>query len=226
LTLESSKTLGGIGAILLLISFFLSLLHPVVCLIVGILGVILILVGLRGLADYYHEHSIFNNALYGFIALIIGTITAVAIFVGTILLNLNNIKSFIGQLYPGWNGDWASLQYMPTPDTSSIQAGNFDFSVLMSILVGFLVMAVVIIVFLIISTVFVWRSLKTVTEKSTIGLFGTAGLLMLIGAVLTIVVIGVFLIWVGVLLLAIAFFQLHPVEPVMASAPPSPPVTV
>jgi uncharacterized membrane protein len=68
------------------------------------------------------------------------------------------------------------------------------------------------------------RSLKQVSDKSTVGLFGTAGLLLLIGAFLTIVFIGFILMWVAALLIAIAFFQLKSGESIVSQQTPPPPV--
>ncbi|NLF87942.1 DUF996 domain-containing protein [Candidatus Bathyarchaeota archaeon] len=225
MTFDSSKTLGGIGALMLFIAAIVGLVVNYGGLIVGAVGLVLVLIGLHGLADYYRERSIFSNALYGVFAVVIGVITAVGVFVATIFFNVNNIKAFITQIFPGWNGDWASLQNM-TPDPNAFQAGNFDFNTIVPFIVGILAVLVVIWVFAIIATFFARRSLKMVSDKSTVGLFGTAGLLMLIGAVLIVAFLfGLLLIWIGVLLLAIGFFQLRPLEPVVAQAPP-PPLTV
>ena len=62
MTLESSKTLGGIGAILLFIGVipFLQYLW-----VIGIVGVILIMVALHDFANVYKESGIFSNAMYG-----------------------------------------------------------------------------------------------------------------------------------------------------------------
>lgn len=225
MTFESSKTLGGIGALLLFVAVIAAFLVSYGGLILGAVGLILVLIGLHGLADYYHDHSIFSNALYAFIAVIIGVITAVAVLVETILTNLDNLKAFITQIYPGWNGDWSTLQNM-TPDTSALQSGNFDYSTIIPIIIGIIAFVVVIWVFAIIATFFVRKSLKTISDRSTVGLFGTAGLLMLIGAVLIIAFgFGLLLVWIGTLLLAIAFFQLRPMEPVAEQVPPPPPPT-
>jgi uncharacterized membrane protein len=222
---ESSKTLGGIGALLLFVAVIASLLIPYGGLICGAVGLILVLIGLHGLAEYYHDHSIYSNALYAVVAVAIGIITAVGIIVATVLINVEKLKAFITQIYPGWNGDWGNLQNM-TPDTNAIQSGNIDFSVIVPILIGILAFAVVVWVFAIIATFFARKSLKNVSDRSTVGLFGTAGLLMLIGAVLIIALgLGLLLVWIGTLVLAIAFFQLHPVAPVVEQAPPPPPVT-
>ena len=42
-------------------------------------------------------------------------------------------------------------------------------------------------VFSIIAAFFIWRSLKQVSNKSNTGLFGTAGLILLIGAIIPII---------------------------------------
>jgi uncharacterized membrane protein len=204
MTLETSKIVGGIGAILMFIGII-----PYVSYfgILELIGLILVLVGLYGLGNYYRESGIFRNALYGVAAGIVGVVvTVVAVFA----VVLSNITDFITQLYPGWNGDWASLQGM-TPNTS-----NLDPTALFPFIAGILVVFVVLWVFAIIATFFMRRSLKQVSDKSTVGLFGTAGLLLLIGAFLAIVLIGFILMWVAALLIAIAFFQLKPGESIVS----------
>jgi uncharacterized membrane protein len=204
MTLETSKIVGGIGAILMFIGIipFVSYFG-----ILELIGLILVLVGLYGLGNYYRESGIFRNALYGVAAGIVGVVvTVVAVFA----VVLSNITDFITQLYPGWNGDWASLQGM-TPNTS-----NLDPAALFPFIAGILVVFVVLWVFAIIATFFMRRSLKQVSDKSTVGLFGTAGLLLLIGAFLAIVLIGFILMWVAALLIAIAFFQLKPGESIVS----------
>ena len=75
-SLESSKSLAGIGAILLIFSFI-----PVV----GIIGIILLLIGMKGIADYYKEPSIYQNALWGVIFGIIGIIATTVLIFGSII---------------------------------------------------------------------------------------------------------------------------------------------
>ena len=53
---------------------------------------------------------------------------------------------------------------------------------------------------------FLRKSMDQLSTKSGIGLFGTAGLLMLIGAVIPI--IGLLIIWIGAILATVAFFQM------------------
>jgi uncharacterized membrane protein len=72
----------------------------------------------------------------------------------------------------------------------------------------------------IVVAIFFRRSLTTLSAKTGVGLFATAGLVMLIGAVLTIIIIGVLIIWIALILVAVAFFQTK-AQP--AQAPPAPP---
>ena len=60
MTLETNKILGGLGAILLFISAL-----PISSFmgVLGLIGAVLILVSLYGLAGYYKEPKIFRNAL-------------------------------------------------------------------------------------------------------------------------------------------------------------------
>lgn len=90
MTLESSKTLGGVGAILVVIGslgFFGSNYVGLLSLI----GVILVLIALKGLSDHCNEGGIFNNALYGFIAAIIGGVVFVAVLVKTVLTAISTL---------------------------------------------------------------------------------------------------------------------------------------
>ncbi len=218
MTLESSKNIGGIGAILLFIGVIAFFVQPLITVGLGIIGAIMILVALHGLADYYRERGIFNNALYGFIALIVGGVVTFVSFV-YLLLYTSFLTDLVSLIYPGFNGDWTSLPSL-TPNT------NVDPSSVVPFIVPILGILAIAWIFSIIASFFTWRSLKTVSSKAAIGLFSTGGILLLIGAFLAIVLIGIVLMWIAMLLIAIAFFQLKPLpeQPVAASpAPPPPP---
>jgi uncharacterized membrane protein len=215
MTLESSKNLGGVGALLMFIGIF-----PYISYfgIVELIGAILVLVALHGLGSYYREGGIFSNALYGIGAGIVGVVAAVAIGIAVVL---PNITDFLVKIYPSWNGDWSTISSLSgmTPNTSNIAIGD-----IIPFISAAIVIFVILWVFAIIATFFVRRSLKQVSAKSSVGLFSTAGLLLLIGAVLTIVIIGFLLMWIAVLLAAIAFFQIRTQseQPLLSAAPPPP----
>jgi uncharacterized membrane protein len=199
---ESEKNLAGIGAILLFIGpLASSLARPSGSGLITIVGLILMLIGVKGLADYYKEGRIFNNMLYGTIAGIVGVVVAGAVAIGVLI---NSLSSFLYKIFPGWNGDWTTLSGM-TPTTA-----NLTFSDIVPFLVAGVAVFAILFVSTIIVTLLYRRSLSSLRDKSGIGLFGSAGTILLVGAVLGIVLIGYIIIWIGLLLLAIAFFQLRP----------------
>lgn len=206
MTLENSRILGGIGALLMFIGIipYISYFG-----IIEIIGLILVMVALYNLGSYYMERSIFNNALYGLIIGIVGAVISIGVVAFTVLTSL---KNFLLTIYPTWNGDWTALSGL-TPDTSNISLSN-----LVPFLLGIFIVFIILWIFAIITAFFVRRSLGKLSTKSGVGLFSTAGLLLLIGAVIIIIAgLGLILIWISALLLAIAFFQLK--------AQPAPPTT-
>jgi uncharacterized membrane protein len=220
-TLDSSKTLGGIGAILLFIGVITFFAQPLLA-ILGLIGIILVLVAMHDLANYYKESGIFNNALYGFIAGIVGIVVTGITFV-YLFFYTSVITDFLYKIYPSWNGDWSTLSGL-TPNTSSIIVSDAA-----PILESFLLVLVVLWIFSIIAAFFARRSLKVLSAKASVGLFSTAALLLLIGAFLAIAFIGFILMWIALLLIAIAFFQIkpQPEQPVATMAPsPSTPTPV
>lgn len=72
-SLESNKNLAGIGSILLMFPF------------VSIVGIILVFIGMKGLAEYYKDERIYHDALRGLIFLIIAAV-AIAVAVPLFIL--------------------------------------------------------------------------------------------------------------------------------------------
>ena len=221
MTLESSKNLGGIGAILLFVGGLSFFVQPLLTLGLGLVGAILMLVALHGLADYYKERGIFNNGLYGFITWITGAIVTFAGFV-YLFFYTSYVNDFVSVLYPGFNGDWSAVPNLTV---------NADFNPadLVPFIGPILAILVIMWIFVIVASFFTWRSLKAVSSRASVGLFSTAALLLLIGGFLAIVGIGFILMWIAVLLIAIAFFQIkpQPEQPVATAAPsPSTPTPV
>jgi uncharacterized membrane protein len=223
MTFETSKNLGGLGAILLVVAAVMVIFLPVATFIVGAAGAIMLLIGLHGLAGYYKERGIFNNGLISFLVVVVGAIVAVVVFLYVVFANMSPL---LHELYPGWNGDWASLQNMPAPDTSALQSGNFDISALMPMLFGMVAVFVLVWIVAIIAGVFIRQSLNQIKDKSNVNMFGTAGITVLIGAFLGIIFIGYIIMVIGILLAAIAFFQLRPTPPSAEASVYAPPPTV
>jgi uncharacterized membrane protein len=212
MSIETSRILGGVGALLMFIGVIPYINYFGV---VELVGLILVMVALYGLASQYRESGIFNNALYGLIMGIVGGVVSVAVVVVVVLSSLTD---FLYAIFPDWSGDWTTLSGM-TPNLSNVSLSN-----IMPFITGVIAAFVILWVFFIVAAFFIMRSLGTLSAKSGVGLFSTAGLLLLIGAVLIIAFgVGLILIWISALLLAIAFFQLRPqqAQPTTSAAAPT-----
>ena len=192
---ESSKMIAGIGSLMIAISFLVFVGWAV--LVIGLIGVILALIGIKGLADSYGEPGIFNNALWALIFMIIGVIAFVVITVFSVFVGITGIAA----------GDFSNIWTWIT-----------------GIIIGF----VVLFVFFILHAVYIRKSFSLLSNKTGEKLFDTAGLVMLIGAILTIVIVGVVILLIAWILAAVAFFTMRttatpPPPPPPTTAPPSPP---
>jgi uncharacterized membrane protein len=145
MSLESSKTLGGVGAILLAIPFL------------NLIGIILVLIAMKRTAEYYNENDIFQNALYGFIFGIIGSIALIAVIILFIF----------------------SFAVVSTPDEvpTSFPLGGIRLIV---------ISVVVLYIFSLLGAIFYRKSLNILSEKTSENMFETAGLILLIGAAIPI----------------------------------------
>ena len=184
MSFESGKSMAGIGALLLVIGSFVPFL--------SLVGIILLLVGLRNLAQHYKDDSIFQNSLYAVIFGIVGIVAA-----GVVLASF-----FFGGLLSGGSGAFLGLA------------------------AGIILALVVAFIFYILMAIYFRRTFDSLANKSGQGMFRTAGLLLLIGAILTIVIIGLVLIFIAWILATIAFFSMTPtITPQQSSPPPPPPQT-
>lgn len=209
--LESAKNIGGIGAILLVIGFLATFANTFGGLL-SLVGIILVLIGLKGMADNYKEAGIINNALYSVVTAIVGGVVAIGVLVASILVFLSNAPDWLKT--PLQAGDWQGLRNAVQQHVSMN-----DFSSLWSLIGSVIIAFVVLFIFIVITTFFFRRSLGLLSKKSNVGLFGTTGLLFLIGGLLTIVLVGFVLIWISWILLAVAFFQVKALPQPQAPAP-------
>ena len=205
MTLELSKNLGGIGALLLVIGT-LGFLGQYTS-ILSLIGLILVLVALNGLANHYSERGIFNYALYGILTAIAGGVVTVAIVFVALLDFLTDIGLSLANLI--------DVTAVSRIDWQGIVTLDSVWPFLAALVLGL----VVLFVFLVISSFLIKKSLDLTSAKTGVGMFHTAGLLLLIGAFLTIIIIGLLLIFIAMILLIVAFFQIR----TQAAAAPSPP---
>ena len=195
MTFESSKNLSAVGALLVVIGavsgFVVSFSG-----ILSLIGIILALIGAKGLADFYKEQGIFNNTLYSIITVVVGCVAGVGVIAASAVTALADLGINWANIE-----DWANIG----TDVATVFA-DFDFSVIATLLGALLIGLIILWVAFIISMYFLRKSMNQLSAKSGVGLFGTAGLLVLIGAVIP--VIGLLIIWIGFILATAAFFQM------------------
>ncbi len=199
MTLESNKNLGGIGAILM----FIGVLPFPYSGILSLVGLILVLISIYGLAGYYKESGIFNNVLYGIILSIVGGVAAALVVIVGLIDFFKDLGITIGL---GNVADWTS-------QVTGINWQNVGLDIIVRF-AGYIFLAFgILFVFAIAAAFLIRKSLGLLTAKTGVGMFSTTGLILLIGAFLIIVFgIGLLLIWISLLLLAVAFFSIKPTQ--------------
>jgi uncharacterized membrane protein len=175
---EHSKILAGEGSVLLLLS-----LVPNVGWVLGIIGVVLLLKGMKELSNYYQDEKIYQDSLTGvkfyIIALIAAAVAIAAISIGI----------------------WSATGFKFT--TGFVPTVGFGVGVAV-----FLAGLVVAFVFYVLATSHLRRTFNTLAQKSGEASFTTAGDLLWWGAILTIVLVGLILIFVAWIFATIGFFTM------------------
>lgn len=176
---EYGKTLAGEGAILLILSVV-----PYVGWVLGIIGVILLMRGVKELSNYYQDNSIYENAFTGVkyyvVAIVAIAVAAAALAIGfsTFGFNFNNFPNIV-------------------------PAG---FTVGIALMLAGLIVAFI---FYVLAAMHLRRALNTLAEKTGEHSFATAGTLLWIGAILTIIMVGLLLIFVAWIIAVIGFFSMR-----------------
>ncbi len=191
---ESNKSLAGIGALLLALGSVVP--------VIGIVGIILLLIGMKGLSENYGDPSIYQNALWGTIYGIIGLAAAAVVLIAFI---------FTGAIFA-----IAGLGLVAVS--------------------GAILAVVLLFVFYLLAAINFRRAFNTLAQRTGEHMFETAGLLLWIGAILTIIVVGLLLVFVAWILATVAFFSTRtqpsaqtpmytppPPTPAAAPAPSAPP---
>jgi len=187
---QYSKTLTCEGTILLILGVV-----PYVGWVLGIIGIILLLRGMKEFAAYYGDASIYNESLTGvkyyIVALIAVAVAGVSFVVGLATrLGIPGIPSF----------------------------GNVGLAVGIGALVAGIVLAFV---FFILGNGHLRNALNTLAQKSGEHSFATAASLLWWGAIFTIIIVGLLLIFVSWIIATIGFFSMKPRPPEGYNPPPA-----
>ena len=184
---EYSKTLCGEGSILLILG-----LVPYVGWVLGIIGVILLLRGLKELANYYQDNEIYQNSLTGvkyyIIALVAASVAIAAIVIGV--------------------GTATGFKF----------SSHFTLTVGFGIgLVAFLGGIIIAFIFFVLAALNLRKTFNTLAQKSGEHSFATAATLLWLGSLLTIIGVGLILIFIAWIFAVIGFFSMK--SPQQQNAP-------
>jgi uncharacterized membrane protein len=190
---QYSKTLAMEGSILLILG-----LVPYVGWVLGIIGVILLLRGMKEFANYYQDNSIYQNALTGVKFYIIALIALAVAGAGFV------------------------IAFLPTAGfTISVNSIN-----IVGLVVG-VISLVVAFAFYVLAALHLRKTFDTLAQKSGEHSFATAATLLWVGSLLTIIAVGVLFIFIAWIFAVIGFFTIKPPqqEPYGYTPPPAQPMT-
>ena len=196
-TLGQAKTYGGVGSILALL-----LPVPSIGWLLCIAGLVLVLFAVKYISEIVKDSSIFNDMIISIVVTIVGVVVGFFVLVASFFrfMGLNNLNfaDFGSDFNPSTipTGDWVGL--------------------IMWALLGIAVVWVL----LTVSGVFLRRGYSKIAKTLNIGKFGTAGLLFLVGAATTILVVGFIIIPIAFILMAVAFLSIN--ENAQVSLQPNP----
>jgi uncharacterized membrane protein len=172
---QYSKTLAVEGSILTILG-----LVPYVGWVLGIIGIILLLRGMKEFANFYQDNEIYQNALTGvkyyIVALIALAVAGAGFVVGFVINNF--------------------------PTTLTFGIGN---AIGIAVGVAFLIVAFV---FYVLAATHLRKTFNTLAQKTGEHSFETAGTLLWVGAILTIIGVGVLLIFIAWIFAIIGFFTM------------------
>jgi len=207
--LSSARSIGVIGSILTLL-----IVIPVGGTLFAIIGWVLIIVAVNQIADIAGDRKILNDVLVAAILAIVGVAVFAVTILGSVLhfFSLNGMSSFSS--ISGVNRTFF---------TSGTLHGTSG--LIVDVVIGLAVLWA----FLLGSAVFLRRGYERISKKMNVKMFESAALIYLIGAALTIVGVGLLLIFVAEILQLVAFFSLpdevpgQTARPVPMTVPPPPP---
>lgn len=181
--LSSAKAIGGIGAILVLLTFV-----PNAGAIFGIAGFIMILVAVKEVADVLEDRKVFSDMMTAVILAIIGVAVASLVIFGTVFSAFQN--GYFSSGYP----------YTPSTAVTTAQWVAFGLAIGLGLLGAWL--------FFLFSSLYLRRSYNAIGAELDVHMFRTAGLMYFIGAATAIIGVGFVLLFVAQILTAVAFFSI------------------
>ena len=179
---QYSKTLAMEGSILLILG-----LVPYVGWVLGIIGIILLMRGIKELSNYYQDNEIYQNALTGVKFYIIALISA-AVAVTAIVIGVASATGF-------------------TFKSNFVFTAGFAAGV-----IAFLGGLVIAFVFFILASTNLRKTFDALAQKTGEHSFATAGTLLWWGSILSIIGVGLILIFIAWIFAVVGFFTMKSPE--------------
>jgi len=187
-TLRQAKAMGGVGSILVLLSFV-----PFVGFLFGLAGLVMVLLAVKRISEAVKDTEIFHNVLMAVILQIVGSAISVFVVIGSFF-------AFVGSQV-------AMAPFGPSFDgfgSPGILGANAVMAVLGSLLAGLIAMWVM----LIIAARFLRKGYERIADKTGTRTFRSVGRWYYYGAWLMIILVGFVLILIAWILQIKAFFSL------------------
>ncbi|MEM2934923.1 MAG: DUF996 domain-containing protein [Candidatus Thermoplasmatota archaeon] len=178
--LGNAKILGGIGAMLTLIGSFFGILT--------IVGLIMLFIAVKYIAEETKEENIYKNYLMYFVFSLVAVIAAILIILISIGGNIFNFTRIIQEM------------------AEEAQHGAIEG--IIKFLAGIIVALIVAWILLILASVYIRKSYNKIAEYSKVDLFRTTGTLYFIGAITLIIIVGFIIILIAKILEIVSFFSL------------------
>ena len=183
--LKNAKILGGIGALLMLVGWII----PTAGFLIVLVGLVLLFLGVKNIAEETKDNSIFNNYLYYFICTFISIIVVFAVLFYTF--------ATVG-----------GIAYLTSFESVDMTNPSAVFDYISPFLVGCAVAFLIGWIFVIIGAFYLKKSYDCITDHTKVGLFKTTGLVYLVGAFTLVIGIGIIIIFIAKIMEIIAFFSL------------------
>jgi len=174
---------------------------PTVGSVLGIVGFVLMLVAIRDISQIVADKSIFSNMLVA-----VGLAIA-AIVVGALVV-IGSVLRFVGL---------RALGLGPNFNASTVPSGDWV-GLVGSIILGLAALWVIMLV----SAVYVRRTYRSMASKLGARNFEAAGMLYLVGAATTIILVGFVLLLVAQVMVVVAFFSIEEKPPTLSGQPSQP----
>lgn len=182
--LGEAKIYGGIGALLMLLS-----LVPYAGALLGLIGLILIFVAVKHIADETKNHNIFHNYLMNFIFHILAIAAVIIILIAAFGMSggISWAMSLSQETFTDFNSVWNTFGTMIT-------------SAIIALVIAWIL--------LVIGAYYLRKSYNSIAEHTKVDLFKTTGTVYFIGAITLILLVGFLILFVAKILEIISYFSL------------------